>query len=76
MIEIGDRAVVETRTGETFEGHTLVAADGANSVVACSLGLRRGKNLAAAIETETPVPGKLMAAVCRCSHVYFWIRSK
>ncbi|HEX7975581.1 MAG TPA: geranylgeranyl reductase family protein [Anaerolineales bacterium] len=60
VIEVGDRVVVETRAGETFEGRTLVAADGANSVVAHSLGLRRGKTLVAAIEAEVPVPDPVM----------------
>lgn len=59
-IETDDRVLVETRAGDTFEGRYLVAADGANSVVAHSLGLRRGKTLAAAIEAEAPVPDEVM----------------
>ena len=60
VTEVGDRVTVETRTGETFESHYLIGADGANSVVAHSLGLRRGKTLAAAIEAEVAVPGEVM----------------
>ena len=60
VTEEADRVVVETRAGEIFEGRYLVAADGANSVVARSLGLRRGKTLAAAIEAEVPVPEAVM----------------
>jgi flavin-dependent dehydrogenase len=46
---------VETMDGQTFEARYLVGADGASSTVARSLGLRRGKILAAAIEAEAPV---------------------
>jgi geranylgeranyl reductase family protein len=51
-----DRVVVKTRTGEAFEGSYLVGADGPNSVVAHSLGLRQGKTMLGAIEVEAPVP--------------------
>jgi geranylgeranyl reductase family protein len=54
--EQGDRVLVETRAGETFHGRYLVAADGASSVAARCLGLRREKTLAAAIEVEATVP--------------------
>ena len=54
--EMNDRVIVETRQGKQFESRYLVAADGANSVVARSLGLRRGRLLAAALEVEAPVP--------------------
>ena len=60
VFEAEDQVVVETRTGETFEARYLVAADGASSVVARSLGLRRGKSLAAAIEAEVTVPDPVM----------------
>lgn len=60
VTELEDRVVVETRTGEVFEGHYLIGADGANSVVAQAVGLRRGKTLAAAIEAEVPVSQEVM----------------
>ncbi len=41
--EQADRVMVETRGGETFYGRYLVAADGASSVAARCLGLRREK---------------------------------
>jgi geranylgeranyl reductase family protein len=53
--EEADGVRVTTRTGEVFEGRFLVGADGASSVVAKSLGLRRQKPLAAAIEVEAQV---------------------
>jgi geranylgeranyl reductase family protein len=59
--EMDDRVIVETRQGERFEGRHLIAADGANSVAARSLGLRRGKILAAAIEVEAPVSPEVLA---------------
>lgn len=54
-----DRVIVETSSGDRFECKYLVAADGANSVVARSLGLRRDKVLAGAIEVEAPVPPEI-----------------
>jgi len=42
------------------ESRCLLAADGANSVVAHSLGLRRRRSLAAAIEVEAPVSQDVM----------------
>lgn len=56
-----DRVIVETGHGDRFEGRYLIASDGANSVAARSLGLRRGKILAAAIEVEAPVPPEIFA---------------
>ena len=58
--ELDDRIVVETREGGVFQARALVAADGANSVVARALGLRRKKNLAAAIEVEADVSPEVM----------------
>jgi len=54
--ERNDRVIVRTRTGKEFEGRYLVGADGPNSVVAHSLGLRKNKTLLGAIEVEAPVP--------------------
>jgi geranylgeranyl reductase family protein len=50
-----DRVIVTTQKGKVFEGRYLVGADGPNSVVAHSLGLRRAKTLLGAIEVEAPV---------------------
>lgn len=54
--EKADRVIVRTKKGKEFEGRYLVGADGPNSVVAHSLGLRRSKILLGAIEVEAPVP--------------------
>ncbi len=56
-----DRVVVQTRAGKQYEGKYLIGADGASSIVARSLGLRRSKMMAAAIEVEAPVPAEVMA---------------
>lgn len=48
--------IVTTRDGRHFEGRYLIGADGANSTIAHSLGLRKKRRLAAAIEVEAPVP--------------------
>lgn len=58
--ELDDRVRVETRDGRSFEGRYLIGADGANSVVARSAGLRRKKNMAAAIEVEAHVPPEVL----------------
>jgi flavin-dependent dehydrogenase len=57
--EFEDKVRVTTKTGEVFEARYLVGADGASSVVAKSLGLRRSKLLAAAIEVEAQVPPEI-----------------
>ena len=54
--ELADRVEVEAAGGEILEARYLIGADGANSKVARSLGLRRGKRLVAAIEVEVPLP--------------------
>jgi len=51
---------VETVNGERIEADYLVAADGANSIVARALGLRRKKKLAGAIEIEEEVPNETL----------------
>jgi geranylgeranyl reductase family protein len=60
VTEREERVVVETARGRVLESRYLIAADGANSVVAHSLGLRRRRSLAAAIEIEAPVPPEVM----------------
>lgn len=58
--EIPDRVVVEAADGRSFEGRYVIAADGANSIVSRSLGLRKGKTTAAAIEVEVPASDEVM----------------
>lgn len=60
VTEMPDRVIVEARDGRSVEGRYLIGADGANSVVAHSVGLRRGKTMAAAVEAEVPVPPEVM----------------
>lgn len=60
VIEMPDRVRIETSDGSAVEGRYLIGADGANSVAAHSVGLRRGKSLAAAIEAEVRVPRDVM----------------
>ncbi len=58
--ELPDRVRVETVDGEQIEAEYLVAADGANSLVARQLGLRPRKVMAGAIEIEAAVPDEIM----------------
>jgi geranylgeranyl reductase family protein len=55
VTELADRVRVETVSGQVFEGRYLIGADGANSMVARAVGLRRGKAMAAALEAEVPI---------------------
>jgi len=52
ITETTDRVIVETTTGDVFESRYIIGADGAKSVVARDLKLRRGRTAAAAIEAE------------------------
>ncbi len=52
---------VTTAGGESLVAGYLIAADGANSVAARSLGLRTQKVLAGAIEVEVKVPDEIQA---------------
>jgi flavin-dependent dehydrogenase len=58
--ERDDRVIVETTDGRRYEARYLIGADGASSIVAHSLGLRRGKTLIAAIEAEVAVPSEIL----------------
>jgi geranylgeranyl reductase family protein len=58
--QLADRVVVETQDGQQYAGAYLVGADGANSMVARSLGLRPRRLMAAAIEAEISVPPEVM----------------
>jgi geranylgeranyl reductase family protein len=59
--ERADGVIVETAEGERIEGSYVIAADGASSVVARSVGLRRKKVMAGAIEVEAVVPADVFA---------------
>lgn len=59
--ERANGVIVETAEGERIEGSYVIAADGANSVVARSVGLRRKKVMAGAIEVEAVVPAEVFA---------------
>lgn len=84
VTETAGRVIVETTEGDTFQGRYLIGADGANSVVAHALGLRRGKALAAAIEAEVPASpevlrrfgGALLFIFGDVRHGYAWIFPK
>jgi geranylgeranyl reductase family protein len=58
--EYADRVVVETSRGEVYEAACLIGADGANSIVARSIGLRPRRLLAAAVEAEVPATPELL----------------
>jgi len=51
---------VATHSGETFRARYLIGADGANSRVARTVGLRRGKQVGATIEVEVPADDDLL----------------
>jgi geranylgeranyl reductase family protein len=55
IMEGEDNVVVSTKDGQEFRARYLIGADGANSITARELGLRRGKFLGAAIEAEVPL---------------------
>ena len=52
--ELADRVRVHTADGTTHESRFVIGADGASSAVARDLGLRRGKQMAGALEVELP----------------------
>jgi geranylgeranyl reductase family protein len=61
VVEGKDSVVVSTREGQEFRGRYLIGADGANSITARELGLRRGKVMGAAIEAEVPLAQRVIA---------------
>lgn len=58
--EQAGKVIVETAAGERIESEYLIGADGANSVVARCMGLRRSRTLAAAIEIEAAAPSEVL----------------
>lgn len=58
--ERDDRVVVTTRGGERYEARYLIGADGANSVVARAVGLRKKRRMPGAIEIEAEVSPEVM----------------
>ena len=55
VIEYPESVAVKTKEVKSYECRFLIGSDGASSIVAKSLGLRRSKVLAAAIEAEAQV---------------------
>ena len=60
VTEEADRVLVEDNNGAFYQSRYLIAADGANSITARGLNLRKGKVLGAAIEVEVKVPQEIM----------------
>ncbi len=60
IVETPGEVVAETQGGESVHARYLIGADGANSVVARQLGVRREGSLAAAIEAEVEAPAAVM----------------
>ena len=60
LSESPEHVIVETADGDRFEAEYVIGADGANSIVAREVGLRRHRPLAAAIEVEASVSGEVM----------------
>jgi geranylgeranyl reductase family protein len=61
VAEDNDGVVVSTKDGQEFSGRYLIGADGAHSITARELGLRRGKVMGAAIEAEVPLDQSAIA---------------
>jgi geranylgeranyl reductase family protein len=82
--ELPDRVLVESDGQFPLEADYVIGADGANSVVARDLGLRRRKRLAAAIEVEAPVSPEVFRRFAeapvfifgRIRNGYLWIFPK
>lgn len=55
-----DEILVTTKSGKTFHARYLIGADGANSMVAHAVGLRKQKELVAAIEVEAQVDAQTL----------------
>ncbi len=66
-----DRVRVRTQNGKQYEARYLIGADGANSLVAKSLGLRRHKRLGIAVEVEAPGTSELLDRYRHCAWFEF-----
>lgn len=60
VTERPDGVVVETADGKSYQSRYLIGSDGASSIVAKSIGLRRKKILAGAVEAEAQVTGDVL----------------
>ncbi|MEM7346183.1 MAG: geranylgeranyl reductase family protein [Chloroflexota bacterium] len=78
-----DKITVKTN-GPTFTSNYLIAADGANSPVARSLGLREGKQLGVALEIEAEVDDEILDSfherfligLGKVNRGYYWVFPK
>lgn len=66
-----DSVTITTQSGERIVAEYVIAADGANSIVARSIGLRAQKILAGAIEIEVNVPAEVHARYAENPHLLF-----
>lgn len=71
VVEGADCAEVKTADGGSLRARHVIGADGANSVVARSLGLRRRRVLAAALEIELPAPDETIRRFANGPHLIF-----
>jgi flavin-dependent dehydrogenase len=55
-----DEVLATTKSGKTYHARYLIGADGANSIAAREAGLRRQKEMAAAIEVEAQVDAQTL----------------
>ena len=56
VTEFPDHVSVTTQDGQRLQASYLIAADGANSITARQVGLRKGRRLVAALEAEVRAP--------------------
>jgi geranylgeranyl reductase family protein len=66
VTEKDDRVLIESSEGVVYQSRYLIGADGANSIVARCLNLRRGKVFVAALEVEAQVPLEVLQRFTDC----------